>query len=205
MQQSPIEPSWYCGGELALTSPEHVIPRSLGGGLVIYVCGPCNDGANEKVDQPLVGLEDVRRARAQVGLRDPRTNEPATFSETLEAQYGIRLRATWSKGGIEARVIPIEIPRPGTIVSDVFVDPRDAEEHERKQAERSAKRGQTVGPPLSEERAELPEPRFREGENVVLIAQAGGRPVPGLGLAGGDRKDRAWLSVRRSARRRVAR
>jgi hypothetical protein len=146
---------------------------------VIYVCGPCNTRANERVDRPLVALDDVRRARAQIGLRDPRTNEPATFSETFDSQDGIRLRATWSMRGVDARVIPIEIPRPGTIVSDVFVDPRDAEEHERKQAERAAKRGQTIGPPLSaEEWTEAPEPRFHEAEEIVLVARAGGRQYP---------------------------
>ena len=89
------------------------------------------------------------------------------------------MRATYSKDGIDARVLPIEIPRPGTIVTDVFVDPRDSEEHGRKQAERAAKRGLTVGPPVvADEWPQAPEPRFREGEEIVLLARAGGRRYP---------------------------
>ncbi len=91
----------------------------------------------------------------------------------------MRWCATWSKEGVDVRVLPIEIPRPGTIVTDVFIDPRDADEHARKQAKRAAKRGLTIGPSLSpEEWVEAPAPRYRPGEEITVLLRGAGRLFP---------------------------
>jgi hypothetical protein len=176
---SSSERCWYCGEQRALSSPEHVIPRALGGGLVIHVCEGCNARANRSVDEPLARVEDIVRERAELGLRDPRTNDRVSFSKTLETPEGLRLHATWSEDGIEARFLPVELPTRDSDVVDLFIDVRDAEEHSRKQAERAAKRGQRIEQPRSPPTwVENLKPRFAPGQEFTLLARGRGRPYP---------------------------
>jgi hypothetical protein len=62
----------YCSRAMAESAPEHVFPRSIGGGLVLPAHASCNDRANREIDNHLVQCGHVRWARAAVSLRSPR-------------------------------------------------------------------------------------------------------------------------------------
>lgn len=142
---------------------------------MIPVCEECNERANRLIDRPLIRLNVLSRERARLGLRDVRTNQPSSFSETVFTDDGLKLRANWSQEGIVARFLPVEIPIPGTNIVQSFLDERDAEEHARKQAERAEKRGLTIGPAVDRsELPELPPPLLAPGEQGLFVA----RPRP---------------------------
>jgi hypothetical protein len=130
---------------------------------------------------PLARDREMGRLRAELGLLDPRTLKPSTFSEVAETGDGIPFRITWSQDGIDARAVAREIPRPGTDppVIDVLVDPRDAAQRAAKQAERDAKKGLFVGWRGSEsELLNPPTPKFTPGKEVTFVLRTRGRPRP---------------------------
>lgn len=158
---------------------------------MIQVCTDCNARANRLVDRPLIGLDTLGRERAKVGVRDARTNQPSSFSETLHTDKGLKLYATWTQEGIETRFLPVELPVAGTNVVEVILDERDSEEQSRKQAERAARRGVMIGPPVDLadvpdlaglpeplDLAGLPQPLLAPGETAVFLAKPRVRAFP---------------------------
>lgn len=121
------------------STPEHVFPRSVGGGLVIPVHQGCNDHANRKIDNFLVQCGHVQWARADVGIRTPRgvpyrekllgttklmvrpANSPDDSRDLATAfgdgeaigGAGVRMQFSISKGEVtHVRVLPNPIPHP---------------------------------------------------------------------------------------------
>jgi len=88
--------------------------------MVVQVCARCNQRANRSVDEPLKSLDDIARERARLGLRTTHGNHPLTFSETMETADGLKLLATWSPDGVDARFLPVEISRPATRAGELL-------------------------------------------------------------------------------------
>lgn len=162
---------WYCGrDDRPVTSPEHVIPRSLGGGLVVRVCSACNARANQKLDQALARCRHFGRARAEAGVRDYRSGEPYTHVDIVKSDNGITAQARFREGGVDARLLPIEL-KGADGVTEVFLDPADANHYDETQRARAAREGFTYGPsrPLPTGMT----PRYRPGSDITLVMTGG--------------------------------
>lgn len=75
------------------SSPEHVIPRSVGGhAWTIAVHPGCNRRANKAIDGLLPQCGHIRHARAEVGVTDPRSGAP--YEEQLLGTTMLMTRPT---------------------------------------------------------------------------------------------------------------
>lgn len=121
----------YCRSrDVDIDSPDHVVPRSCGGGLVVESCAKCNTDANHDIDQAILRNPDLLRLRAEAGVIDQRTGKPVSYQETIAAADGKRALLRWSEDGpAEAKYLPVPIPRPDGDI-DIFTDPEFAAEDE---------------------------------------------------------------------------
>ena len=108
-------------------SDEHVIPISIGGGVVIRnVCRDCNNALNKRVDEPFNKTKLVQLFRRQCGLGGRKNNIPnSIFSGKAEDASGTKLVIDNDFG---VRVIPKAISRSDEEGKTIFEFSGDSRE-----------------------------------------------------------------------------
>jgi hypothetical protein len=166
----------YCRSRhVVLHSPDHVIPRSCGGGLVVWCCDECNTDANHEIDQAILRDPDLSRLRSEAGVRDQRTGEPVSYQETIDAHDGKRALLRWGEDGpMTVKFLPVPIPRPDGDV-DIFVGPDDFAAHDAAQRDRAARDGHELGDSYEPDPSLLEHP---PGSTVTILMRTRSHGVP---------------------------
>jgi hypothetical protein len=163
-----VGPCFYCGNVRILDSVEHPIARALGGHLKIRTCSGCNARANREVDVPLARCDHLARLRSEAGVPDTR-NRPFAFRQVLSNGVGLRVQATWTPSGIEAKFLPVSLP-VGPGLDWVFVDPEVSEAYSARRREKAAAKGHRIGPAVTAGPA-LGE-GLQPGDRVTVVTKA---------------------------------
>jgi hypothetical protein len=106
----------YCGHEKAQRecTREHPVPAHMGGNLEIAVCGDCNRGAAQHVDNPILHRDgDVRALRAMYDVRSPRHRSRRASDQFVGILSGEGVKAIWQPepGGGRLRLVKPSAPK----------------------------------------------------------------------------------------------